>query len=153
MTNSFLVLVYIDTAPNITLNTCFCFPGNNSPNVSTLITSLSSLSLQSVTSSTTTMVNSISQPSPPAVSSQPPIDPTNSDLPAIPSPDQSHPSTIITNAFAASPLLSTSSPVAPTTTSALFAKVNVSSSLGDSTTSHGPLIMSAPAQNEVGLSC
>ena len=110
--------------------------------------------MQSVTSSTTTMVNSIPQTSPPAVSSQSSSDSTNSDLPAISSPDQSRPSTIITNAFAAAPLpLSSSTSVTSTASSALFAKVNVSNSLGDSTTSHGPLIMSAPTQNEVGWLC
>ena len=126
-------------------------PGSSPPNANTLITSLSSLSMSSVTSSTTTMVNSLPQHSPP-VSSQPPLDSTNSDLPSISSPsNNTSTSAIITNAFAAAALsLPTSSAVSSTVVpSSTFGKVNVSNSLVDTSASHGPLIVSTQPQNEV----
>ena len=114
--------------------------------------------MQSVTSSTTTMVNSLPEPSPPAVSSQPLVeDTTNLDLPAPPISPPVHStstSAIITNPFAGTALslpasTTVSSTVVPS--SPLFAKVNVSNSLVvDSPASHGPLIMSAQPQIEVG---
>ena len=135
----------------------FYLPGNSPPNVNNLITSLSSISIQSVTSSTTTMVNSLPQPSPPAVSSQPPVDTTNSDLPPPPISPAGHStstSAIITSPFAGTVLSSPASTTVSSTvvsSSPLFTKVNVTNSLVDTPASHGPLIMSAQPQSEVGL--
>ncbi|XP_028395465.1 CCR4-NOT transcription complex subunit 3-like [Dendronephthya gigantea] len=118
--------------------------------VNDLITSLSSLSMpSSVPLSTTTMVNSLPQPSLPAVSCQPSLDTTTSELPAVSSPSHhTSTSTNIANSFTASGQTTNSASVSSTVPSTTLLG-DVNDCLEDTSPSHGPLSMSVPTQNEI----